>query len=224
MIIVNFATKEYSRGQKRLSDSIPSSYNKLMFSQYDTIGSPTHQESPYEFKIHAIRKAAEIDPVVLWVDASMYCVGDLSKIEKIILENGYFMEEAGHWVGSWCNDHTKKFFNLQPDEYKVPGGYNMFSAGLLGLNFIKDRKNNPGKWLVDKHEIVKTFFDAWALSAKEGCFKGSWNDHRHDMTCGSIIASRLGMKYQRGGSHMAYIGPGYSQPEPGVVFHLQGVL
>lgn len=210
MIIVNFATKEYSRGQKRLSDSIPSSYNKLMFSQYDTIGSPTHRESPYEFKVHAIRIAAEIDPVVLWVDASMYCVGDLSKIEKIILENGYFMEEAGHWVGSWCNDHTRKHFELTPDEAKVPGGYNMFSAGLLGLDF-QDPK-------------ALQFFHMWSMSAKAGCFSGSWNDHRHDMTCGSIIASRLGMKYQRGGSHMAYIGPGYSQPEPGVVFHLQGVL
>lgn len=209
MIIVNFSTHEYRKAQKRLEDSL-NGYNKLMFSSYEEIESPTHWESPYEFKCHAILKALNHDPVVLWCDSSLWRVGDLSKIENIISDHGYFMEEAGHWVGSWTNQHTRKYFQLTAEEAQVPGGMSMFSAGLLGLDF-----NTP---------IAKEFFQQWLASAKAGCFKGSWTDHRHDMTAGSIIAERLGMKYQRGGQHMSYIGEGYSKPEPGSVFYLQGLI
>lgn len=208
MIIVNFATGHYLKGQKRLSNSL-NGHKQLMLSDYTSIGSPTHSESPYEFKCHAIEAALKLDDIVLWVDASMWRVGDLSIIEKLIIDDGYFMSESGHWVGSWTNQFTRKYFNLTEEEAKVPGGMFMFSAGLLGLN-----KQSPK---------AMDFLQQWKESAKAGCFRGDWKDHRHDMTCGSIIAQRLGMKYQRGGQHMSYIGPGYSQPEAETVFYLQGI-
>jgi len=207
MIVVNFATNQYLQGQKRLANSIQG--KKLMFSNYKEIGSPTHSESPYQFKIHAIEKAFELDDIVLWCDASMWRVGDISIIENLIKEDGYFMSEAGHWVGSWTNAFTRDYFNLTQEEAKVPGGMFMFSAGLTGLN-----KNSP---------LAMEFFNQWKLSALSGCFKGDYSNHRHDMTCASIIAQRLGMKYQRGGQHMSYIGPGYSAPESESVFWLQGL-
>jgi hypothetical protein len=211
MIIVNFSTPTYQRGQKRLQDSIPPQYKTLMFHDYGFIGSPTHQASPYEFKIHAIEKALLEDDIVLWVDASMYRVGDLGKIETLIQEDGYFMEEAGHYVGRWTNAHTRNYFKLTDQEsIQETGGMIMFSAGLLGLNL--------------KSEVAMKWFYQWKESALAGCFAGSWEDHRHDMTCGSIIAQRLGMKYQRGGSHLSYVGPGYGRPEEGTVFLCQGML
>lgn len=205
MIVVNFATKEYSRGQQRLKNSLNGA-KYLMFDSYEAIGSPTHQESPYEFKVHAIRTAMQHDPIVLWCDASMWRVGDLSVIENIIKTDGYFMEAAGHYVKDWCNQNARNYFNIQTSEH----GFTMFSAGLLGLNF--DNRD------------ARFWFSLWEDAAKAGCFRGDWSNHRHDMTCGSIIAQRMGFKYQRGGSHLAYIGQGYSQPEPGVVFHLQGMV
>lgn len=208
MIIVNFSTREYKIGQKRLAASL-GKHPYLMFSNYEEIGSPTHQESPYEFKIHAIEKAFEKDDICLWVDASMWLVGDLTKIENLIKQDGYFISEAGAWVGSWTNAHTRKYFNLTAEEAKVPGGFTMFSAGLLGLNL--------------KSELAMRWLYEWKQSALAGCFSGDWSDHRHDMTCGSIIAQRLGMKYQRGGQHMSYIGPGYTAPEKDSVFYLQGI-
>jgi hypothetical protein len=206
MIIVNFSTKEYSRGQQRLQASL-NGYKTLMLNDYVSIGSPTHQESPYEFKVHAIEKAACFDPVVLWMDSSMYVRGDLSKIEKIILKDGYFMEEAGHYVNDWCNDHCRKMlnYNSQGDEYK----YLMFSAGLLGLDM--------------NDATARLWFEQWKEAAKLGCFKGDWRNHRHDMTAGSILAERLNMTYQRGGSHLSYVGPGYSKPEPTSVVYCQGI-
>lgn len=210
MICVNFATDQFKKGQKRLADSIVERGGTIVtYNDYKQIGSPTHQESPYEFKIHALAKTMltfKNEDIFLWCDASLYAVGDLSKIENIIREDGYFMEEAGHYVKDWCNTHTRNNLEFSAEEY----GYTMFSAGLLGLNR-------------QSHKAVD-FFMKWKIAAQLGCFKGSWKDHRHDMTAGSIIANRLGMKYQRGGSHMAYIGPGYAKPEEGVVFHLQGII
>jgi hypothetical protein len=204
MIIVNFATKQYLAGQKRLAASIKD-YPVLLFDDYSVIGSPTHQQSPYEFKIWAIEKAMEQDPIVLWCDSSLYRVGDLSIIENLIKQDGYFMSEAGHYVRDWCKPETRNWFDLKIEE----NDFTMFSAGLLGLNF-----NNPDAQL---------WFSAWKVSAQSGHFKGDWSNHRHDMTCGSIIAQRMKLKYQRGGQHMAYLGPGYSAPEKDVVFYLQGL-
>lgn len=210
MIIVNFATPEYAKGQQRLKNSL-NGHKFLMFNSYEAIGSPSHKVSPYEFKIHSIRNAMTFDPIVLWCDASLYRVGNLQIIEDLIKKDGYFMSEAGHYVGRWTNNHTRNYFQLTEQEsVQGEGGLTMFSAGLLGLN--------------RESEIAMKFLDQWEQSAKAGCFAGDWADHRHDMTSGSIIASRLGMKYQRGGQHMAYIGPGYSQPEKDVVFWLQGLI
>lgn len=206
MIVVNYSSEAYRKPERRLADSLRQAGVRYLAFAALPDGSPTHQQSPYEFKIHAIRKAMEIDPIVLWADASMYLVGDIKRIEDLIETDGYYMEEAGHYAGDWCNQHARQYFQLQAYENKIP----MFSAGLLGLN--RDSV------------IAAEFLKQWEAAAKAGCFRGDWKDHRHDMTCGSIIAHRLGMKLQRGGSHMAYIGPGYSTPEPEVVFHCQGML
>lgn len=208
MIVVNFATGSYLKGQQRLANSL-NGYKTLMLNNYTAINSPTHQNSPYEFKLHAIEAAWEYDDIILWADSSLWRVGDISVIENLIKEDGYFFSEAGHWVGSWCNQHTRDYFKLTEEEAKVPGGFFMFSAGLVGLN--------------KKSEQAVSFFDQWKASAMAGCFIGSHVDHRHDQTAGSIIAQRMGLKYQRGGQHMSYVGPGYSKPEKDTVFLLQGI-
>lgn len=209
MMIVNFATDGFKRGQARLMKSIDGKCRGVFYDSYTHIKSPSHQKSPYEFKVHALKRAMKDHPnetIFLWCDASLFRVGDLSKIETIIERDGYFMEEAGHYVKDWCNAHARKYFNFTDAE----NHFTMFSAGLLGLH-----RNSP---------LSMDFFHQWAASAAAGCFIGSWKDHRHDMTCASIIAQRLNMTYQRGGSHMAYLGPGFQEPAPGVVFHLQGIF
>lgn len=202
MIVVNFSTGHYLKGQKRLKDSLGGEL--LTFTNYGEIRTPAHDLSPYHFKIGAIKRALELDKIVLWADSSLYRVGDLSKIQTIIETDGYFMEEAGHYVKDWCEETTLNYFGIDRSS-----PFLMFSAGLLGLNFNTD--------------IAKQYFERWEKSAVDGHFRGSWKTHRHDMTCGSIIASQLGMKYQTGGTHLAYIGQGYSKPKDGVVFYCQGM-
>jgi hypothetical protein len=203
MIVVNYSTEAYKKGQQRLRDSLPSNVDSMTIQDL-LKGCPSHKESPYEFKIHCIEKGFEFDDIVLWADSSMWCVGDITKIENIIKRDGYFMEEAGHYVDTWCNDHTRRYFKLEQGN-----GYKMFSAGLVGFNLHS--------------ELAMEFLYKWKESARAGCFKGDWSNHRHDMTCGSIIAERLNMKYQTGGSHLAYVGPGYQEPNKDVVFYAQGI-
>lgn len=209
MIIVNFSTELYKPGQKRLSESL-NGHKQLMLNSYASIGSPTHQESPYEFKIHAIEAAFEVDPIVLYCDASFWAVGDLGKIEKTIKEDGYLLCEAGAWVGDWTNEFTRNYFKLTKAEASVPGGLFMFSAGFVGLNKDSD--------------MAMEFFRQWKESGKAGCFRGSHTNHRHDQSAGSIIAQRLGMKYQPGGKVISYVGPGYAEPDPEASFYLQGMV
>jgi hypothetical protein len=203
MIIVNFSTEQYYKGQERLLNSLGGAKSLMI---RDSIKeSPTHQESPYEFKIHAIKRAFELDDIVLWADSSMYLVGDLSRLEKIITQEGYFMQDAGHKVGKWCNDFTRNYFNLESYEDYHP----MFIAGIVGLN----------KKSIDALE----WFYRWETSAKMGCFKGDWSNHRHDMTSGSIIAGRMGLKLHPEFSYVSYVGPGYPEPNKQEVFHCQGI-
>lgn len=208
MIVVNFSTEGYYKGQQRLANSL--TCPKLMFTNYQQIGSRIHKESPYEFKIAAFEKGFEKDNIVLWLDSSVYQVGDINKIEKIILEKGYWLEEAGHYTGKWTNDFQREYFKVTDQEmFQGPGGMTLFSAGYMGLD-----KRSP---------LAMEFFRQWKEAGKAGAFKGDWSTSRHEMTAASIIAQRLGITYERGGSNAAYIGQGYSQPEPGVTFWLQGI-
>jgi hypothetical protein len=203
MIVVNFSTERFYTGQERLLASLNGAKSLMIRDHIE--GCPTHEQSPYEFKVHAIEKAFELDDVVLWADSSMYLVGDLSKLEKIILEDGYFMQDSGHDVGHWCNAFTRKYFNLQDWEEC----YRMFIAGLFGLN--------------KKSEEAMHWFYRWKESAEHGCFKGNWSDHRHDMVCGSIIAKRKDFKYHHDHKIVSYVGPGYPEPNHKEVFHCQGI-
>lgn len=207
MIVVNFSTDKYRIGQKRLENSLYKAghLNYAMYGEYKQIHSPTHKESPYEFKVHAMIEASKIDPVVLWADSSMFLVGDIKRIEDCVLNDGHYMEEAGHYVRDWCNVHTLQYFHLMKT---VP--YTMFIAGLFAIDFRTERG--------------QAFMTEWMASAKAGCFKGDWSNHRHDMTCGSIIASQLGMHYQDGGSHIAYIGEGFGKPKDDICFFAQGLV
>jgi hypothetical protein len=84
----------------------------------------------------------------------------------------------------------------------------MFIAGLFGLNM--------------EYLICREFFSKWEKAKNDGVFKGSWDDHRHDMTCGSIIANDLKMKFHDNPSDYAcYIGDVYGAPNPKAIFHLK---
>lgn len=220
--IVNLATDidRYKFGQDRLQKSyithhcgndnyqenVPSLH--LLLGE-NSVGCPAHNLNPYAFKIHAIEDLRNRDyEQVLWLDSSIVFVKNSKPIFDWIEEKGFFFEEAGHWVGSWCNERTLDYFKITREEAMTMP---MFSAGFTGLDFTNSK--------------AIEFFERWKMSMIDGQFIGEWSDHRHDMTCASIIANQMGMvkDYSTGGQYFAYIGGGYTEPKESVICHLIGL-
>lgn len=206
--IVNLATGKYIDGQYRLRHSLKD-VDFVSFQSESEIDAPEHWLNPYAFKIYAIEKALERGyNQILWLDASLYAVKDITPVWDWLDKRGIFMEEAGHWAGTWSPKYVLDYFKITKDEAMK---MSMFSAGFIGLDFRK--------------EISREFFAQWKNAMLAGMFKGSWSDHRHDMTCGSIIANQMGLvnRYSSGGQFFAYVGPGYSEPKSTACFHLKGI-
>ena len=97
------------------------------------------------------------------------------------------------------------------------------NAGFLGLDFDT--------------EISNEFFNQWKQSMLDGMFKGEWSNinntesqdarclgHRHDMSCGSAIRHRLGMKLQSGMDYLQYVDDNNRTPNnDSVCFFAQGL-
>lgn len=200
----------YRNALDRLHDSLLrySDADIKLFRSENEIEAPSHLENPYAFKVFAFRKARQMGyDQVLWLDSSVYAIKPIDRIFSLIDGDGYVMQEAGHWVGEWCNDETLKYFGITRDQAMRMPMYG--NAGLLGLDFTTS--------------IAKLFFVAWTHAMNDGMFKGSWENHRHDMTCGSIIANLLNMKYQPGDQLLQYAAPGDKPINNSIVLYAQGL-
>lgn len=214
--IVNLVSNNstYIFGQQRLLDSLTlcnnGTFEVFTFIGENQVKSPSHVDNPYAFKVYAIDHVRELGyDQILWLDASIVsATADISPIWNHMSNVGFFFEEAGHMVGSWSNDRTLQYFNITREAAQLMP---MYSAGMTGLDF--------------RNAYSIEFFDKWKQSMLDGQFVGSWKDHRHDMTCASIIANQMGLacKYSSCGTFFAYIGPGYAKPNKTVLFHLLGL-
>src|SRR5690242_6482905 len=122
--IVNVATGElYLSQQKRLIDSfIPYVVNirqghsqvmgytpknggidLLIWQNIFPEGSQPHEWSPYGFKLHAIKVAAEKwdFPVVLWIDSPGFSIADPSPIFEKIEKHGYYAMSHHDPLENW---------------------------------------------------------------------------------------------------------------------------
>lgn len=153
-------------------------------------GSPTHQDVPYGMKVAAMEWAKEHGHQhVMWLDSSVWCVRHPEQHFAAIQREGYYMADSGWMVDQWTNDHCLAHFGVTREAAAmIP----MISAGILGLGF-----DNP---------IASEFLRQWREAMEDGCFNGRWFDnekaegrgdryrgHRHDQSCASLIAHRLGM-------------------------------
>ncbi len=172
--IVNYSTEKYYKGQDRLFKSIPVFSGACVMLKERSLKTPSHSENPYAFKIYAFEYAHALNfgyQQIVWLDASMYAVKPLEPLFEHIEREGYFLQDS-EWPNSrWTNKRALEYFGTNE-------GQNI-SSGCVGLDFTKP--------------IGREFFKLWKQSMLDGIFKGSWEDHRHDQTCASLIALKLGM-------------------------------
>lgn len=210
--IISFANERgnYLAALKRLQNSIHKYDDNTFIGLIgeDSIGSPKHIDNPYAFKIYCWRYARSLGfNEILYLDSSVVAVNKLDIVWDIISTQGYIMQEAGHMVGSWCNERTLNYFQTTRDEAMNMPMYG--NAGMLGLNFYNEKANQ--------------FFQWWEKSMLDGQFIGEWDDHRHDMTCGSIIANKLKMQYSSGNEILHYAPVEQTPISSKIVFHASGL-
>lgn len=210
--IVSLANKRgnYYQGLARLGDSLKPHFNGNFFGFMGehTVGAPLHGDNPYAFKLYAIDEVLRQGYTkILWVDSSVYAIKDVSPAFDIIEKNGYLMQEAGHFAGKWTNDNALKHFGVTREQANDMLMYG--NAGMLGLDF--------------ENGLARAFYTNWRKAMDAGAFKGSWENHRHDMACGSIIANQLGMVYVKGDEVLQYAAQ-YDVPKnDSIIFYARGL-
>ena len=193
----------------------------LAFRSEGEVGAPPHISNPYAFKVYCFEKALKAGyKNILYLDSSVYAIRPIDSIFETIEKDGYVMQEAGYMVYDFCNKRTLDYFGLDVQSAQIPMYGN---AGLLGLKL-----ENTGDCYCP--ECTKTigdeFLKLWRGSMLDGMFKGEWTGpdrHRHDMTCGSIIANQLGMKYQPGDEILQYAAPEDPVQNETIIFKAQGI-
>lgn len=205
------AKMNYYQGLYRLGESLKGRFGGEFcgFMGEGSVGAPRHDDNPYAFKLYAIDHVRKMGfSKILWLDTSVYAVRPVEPVFNWMADKGVFMEEAGHLVGTWSPSRVLTYFGITKEQAdNMP----MFAAGYCGIDFT-----NP---------VGVAFFAEWWRAMRNDMFKGTWAESRHDMTCGSIIANKMGLQkhYSPGGQFFAYVGPGYSEPKHTAVFNLQGV-
>lgn len=199
--VVNVATGEYVRGQKRLRLHVGDLLE--CWANIMPPSCPQHSEVPYAFKAYALdtvrRRGVDL---ALWCDASIKPIRSLEPLWSLIEQQGYWFS-ANWWPnGEWCSDAALPLLGITRDESMT---HMHVAATAFGLNL--------------RSEIGNTFLDDYLRLAKNGSFCGPWrNDHgqassdprvrghRHDQTAASVICWRLGMTLTQPPAWFAYKG------------------
>jgi hypothetical protein len=190
---VSFATGIYIEKQKRLEFSVRKfGYDIFTYTTFESIGSPTHEESPYEFKLHAIRAVyMKGYDIVIWCDSIIQLLRPITSWIPEIQKRGVYLQKDGHRLGNWANDHALEEFGVKRDDVMAEG--TTIYACVMAFDF--------------RHPITKRFLYRWKQCADKGLFRGKWNNkdrsesqdprcegHRHDQTCAELVARELEIK------------------------------
>ena len=195
LAFVSFANGLYEKPAKRLAFSVRRfGYEFFAFNTFESIGSPKHDDSPYEFKLHAIRTVyAKGYDIVIWCDSAVKLLRPIESWIPEIEKRGVYLQKDGHRLGTFANDRALEAFGVKRDD--VMELDTTIYACVMAFDF--------------RHPITKTFMYRWKECADKGLFKGNGHNrdrteskdprcwgHRHDQTCAELIAREL--KIERG--------------------------
>lgn len=138
-------------------------------------GSLSHTESPYGFKIHAIKHANEKGYTsVLWLDSPAYAVAkSVSPIFEKIEKEGYYAMSHIDPLINQVGDNYLKFYRMKRDKLE---GYNLPSGSCYGFDLYNPVGSGLG------HKI----FETMRHDEFRGLFKNETTEqfnHRHDEAC-----------------------------------------
>lgn len=208
MAFVSFANGSYTERQQLLVESIHK-HNPTIpvftFHSFEEVGSPTHQENPYAFKVYCIEKLRKWGyKTIFWCDSVLRLTQPIDTLLPQIRERGVYLQKDGWSTSQWANDKCLDYFELTRTQAEsIESVY----ASFMAFDFT--------------HPVTEEFFSRWKKACDDGIFKGAWTNtnmtesrdwrckgHRHDQVCAEIISHQLGIP--RGD---ARVRPGEDTPE-----------
>ena len=220
--VVSFANRrgQYMKMLARLSDSLRNNYDGefMAFVGESSLNCPLHSEVPFAFKIKALEKAVEQGyEQILWLDSSCYAIANMQPVFEEIKKDGVIFQDAGHYLRTWTNNRTLKYFDIDHDEameVKMIG-----NAGFVGFDM--------------KNPIGKEFFERWKQSMYDGQFNNSdtlckderFIQHRWDMSCSSAVMYKMGLSHlmKSGNEWLQYAGPYDKTLNETIILKAQGL-
>lgn len=206
----------YPRGTKRLKQSlIHNGFNGDILTWYDWPNDEFDKSCAYNVKAAAFSEALKLGYThLLWLDCSVWAIGDPNKMFDIINSEGYYFWSTGYNCAQVCSDKCLEYFNVDRDKSE---GYTDCSSSMIGVNI-----DNP---------TAKEFLDKWIQSARDGAFKGSrYHDnqsqdkrflfHRQDQSCASVILNELGMDMYSPGIYSSYYTENQNES---IIFTMRGM-
>lgn len=128
------------------------------------------------YKPYCVYWGTDISDNVLWLDAGVMALQSLSEIFNIIESEHIFLVGDKHLNKKFTHDKCREIMNATQSELDDV----QLSSGILGF-----KSNGKYQSLID---------DAYNYSKIEGCVYGNMQNHRHDQSVYSILASRYGCK------------------------------
>lgn len=160
------------------------------FSDFSEIGSPTHAENPYAFKVYAIDTVRRMGyRYVLWCDSVLQLQRPIEPLLPEITARGVYLAKDGWACGTWANDRALQAFGVSRDQaMRITSIWACF----MGFDFAVPK--------------AQEFFAQWKAACDEGVFQGLHSNdegtesqdprcrgHRHDQTCAELVAYRVGI-------------------------------
>ena len=208
--IVNVATgAHYNKGQTRLLEACAKFSPEAHLSHWRNLPVtwPKHEDKPYAWKSYALEYTGRGFDSLIWADACILPVRSLEPAWAKIERDGYLLMRNGFSNATWTAE------SAYPDLFGVADGVpsieNLGAADgdrlLTGIEAAKhlnrDIPHTVGGFfgLSMRHEIGREFLkELYRLASETRAFCGPWDggvgvQHRHDQSCMSVIAWRLGM-------------------------------
>jgi len=174
--IINVATGDfYQKQQERLVKSVQK-FTTMESAEWVDLwhwtnfppGSKSQEQSPYGFKIHALKFAYQQgNTSLLWLDSPAQCIKDPSPIFDHMETYGYYAMSHHDPLENWVGDTALKRFGMTREQLK---GFHLPSGSCYGFDLSQS-------W-------VRRLFDQFCQLEEEGLFKseviGPDKWHRHD--------------------------------------------
>lgn len=193
---VSFANEGYIPIQRGLVKSIAQHEPSIAifpFHHFEDIGSPSHKEKPYAFKLFAIHYVYQLGyDIIIWCDSPVRLIKPIADWIQEIERVGVYLQQDGWTIGQWANDTALDWFSVSREEaLKLPNCY----ACIMAFDF--------------RHPVTHLFLAMWKDALDNGIFNGNWNNsnnteskdprcmgHRHDQTCAELCAYKLAIPLQ----------------------------